>query len=161
MLGMPSSTLSTLCFATLALCQSPAQPYTPIPDPIPPGLTFLYTSYALCANPLYTTQGPNGLRTAIPVLGGNVTGPRISGHFRDLGADWGTTDIQTGIFSADTRYNLLTDDGANVFLRTSGPTQENGDLHLRILFETGDKRYYWLNNVVGMGTFSFSFSGSD
>lgn len=25
----------------------------------------------------------------------------------------------------------------------------DGGLHLRVVFETGDKRYYWLNNVVG------------
>jgi hypothetical protein len=55
------------------------------------------------------------------------------------------------IFSADTRYNVVTDDGANIFLQTSGPAQRNGDLHLRVIFETGDKKYYWLNNVVGMG----------
>lgn len=61
--------------------------------------------------------------------------------------DWCDTHAQ--IFSADTRYNVLTDDGANIFLRTSGPAQKNGDLHLRVVFETGDKQYYWLNNVVG------------
>ena len=56
-----------------------------------------------------------------------------------------------GIFSADTRYNFQTDDGANIFLQTSGPAQANGDLHLRAIFETGDKRYYWLNNIVAVG----------
>lgn len=53
---------------------------------------------------------------------------------------------------ADTRYNFQTDDGANIFLQTSGPAQPNGDLQLRALFETGDKDYYWLNNVVAVGT---------
>lgn len=73
----------------------------------------------------------------------------MSGKILDVGADWGWTDVQTGIFSADTRYNLQIDDGANIFLQTSGPSQKNGDLHLRVVFETGDKKYYWLNNVVG------------
>ncbi|KAK3111077.1 hypothetical protein LTR53_014024 [Teratosphaeriaceae sp. CCFEE 6253] len=116
-----------------------------------PGLTFLYTAYCECLNNIYTTQGPRGLRTTIPIIGGNVTGPRITGKILDVGADWGLTDVQTGIFSADTRYNVQTDDGANIFLQTSGPAQADGTLHLRVVFETGDKDYYWLNNVVAIG----------
>ncbi|EON63513.1 hypothetical protein W97_02741 [Coniosporium apollinis CBS 100218] len=73
----------------------------------------------------------------------------MSGKILDIGADWGINDPQTGIFSADTRYNLQTDDGANIFIQTSGPSQARGGLHLRIIFETGDKNYYWLNNIVG------------
>lgn len=71
-----------------------------------------------------------------------------------MGADWGVTDPQTGIFSADTRYNFQTDDGANIFLQTSGPAQPDGGLQLRAVFETGDKDYYWLNNVVAVGKLS-------
>jgi hypothetical protein len=72
----------------------------------------------------------------------------------NLGADWGVTDPQTGIFSADTRYNFRTHDGANILLQTSGPAQPEGGLQLRVLFETGDKDYYWLNNVVAVGKLS-------
>ena len=74
------------------------------------------------------------------------------GKILDVGADWGLTDPQTGIFHADTRYNFQTHDGANIFLQTSGPAQPNGGLQLRGLFETGDKEYYWLNNIVAIGT---------
>lgn len=31
----------------------------------------------------------------------------------DIG-DWGVKDIETGMFTADTRYNFRTDDGANI-----------------------------------------------
>ncbi|GAB7338562.1 hypothetical protein MBLNU457_5306t1 [Dothideomycetes sp. NU457] len=120
-------------------------------EPPAPALNFLYTLYCVCGNPIYRSEGPRGIRTAIPILGGNFTGPRLNGKILDLGADWGVTDVQTGIFSADTRYNLQTDDGANIFVQTSGPQQPNGQLHLRVIFETGDKRYYWLNNVIGIG----------
>ncbi|OQO14833.1 hypothetical protein B0A48_00215 [Cryoendolithus antarcticus] len=98
--------------------------------------------------------GPRGIRTTIPIVGGNVTGPRINGKILDVGADWGLTDPSTGIFSADTRYNVQTDDGANIFLQTSGPAQPNGNLHLRLVFETGDLKYYWLNNIVAVGVLS-------
>ncbi|EOD51025.1 putative nucleoside-diphosphate-sugar epimerase protein [Neofusicoccum parvum UCRNP2] len=111
-------------------------------------LSYLYTAFVDCAPGIYETQGPKGLRTAIPIIGGNFTGPRMNGKILNLGADWGTTDIQTGIFSADTRYQLQTDNGASIFIRTSGPEQPNGDLHLRAVLETGDRKYYWLNNVV-------------
>ncbi|KAL4989159.1 hypothetical protein BDW68DRAFT_157571 [Aspergillus falconensis] len=72
-----------------------------------------------------------------------------TGTILDVGADWGIVDSKTGIFSADTRYNLRTNDGADIFIQTSGPRAPSGNLHLRLLFETGHPNYYWLNNVVG------------
>lgn len=73
------------------------------------------------------------------------------GNVSNLGADWGISDNNTGIFSADTRYNLVTDDGANIFIQTSGPKQPDGHLHLREIFETGHPDYYWLNEIVAVG----------
>ncbi|KAK4888678.1 hypothetical protein LTR27_012464 [Elasticomyces elasticus] len=146
---MRLSFLASTCLLTIgSFAQQTPSSYSPL---APPGLTFLYTSYVECLNRIYTTQGPRGLRTSIPIVGGNFTGPRLSGKILDVGADWGLTDPQTGIFSADTRYNFQTDDGANIFLQTSGPSQKDGSLHLRAIFETGDKDYYWLNNVVAVG----------
>jgi hypothetical protein len=69
--------------------------------------------------------------------------------------------MQTGIFSADTRYNFRTHDGANILLQTSGPAQPSGGLQLRVVFETGDKDYYWLNNVVAVGLLSNVEGGSE
>ncbi|KAK3048808.1 hypothetical protein LTR09_009920 [Extremus antarcticus] len=122
---MRLSLLSALSFLVLSASSTSTH------QPKAPALEFLYTSLVECANGLYTTNGPRRLRTTIPIIGGNVTGPRIE--------------------CADTRYNLQIDDGANIFLQTSGPSQKNGDLHLRVVFETGDKKYYWLNNVVAIG----------
>ncbi|KAG9199663.1 hypothetical protein G6514_008324 [Epicoccum nigrum] len=75
----------------------------------------------------------------------------MNGKILDLGADWGLTDPQTGIFSPDTRYNLQTDDGANILIQTSGAAQPDTKIHLRLVFETGDKDYYWLNFVTAVG----------
>jgi hypothetical protein len=77
------------------------------------------------------------------------TRPFFIGKILDVGADWGLVDPQTNVFSADTRYNFRTDDGADIFLQTAGPKAPDGHLHLRIIFETGSPKYYWLNNVVG------------
>lgn len=152
-------TLLTTTTLALSLSLSLSPPSTASPTtitttnpsipPTAPALEYLYTALVDCTPRLFTDQTPAGLRTAIPIVGGNFTGPRLRGRILDLGADWGTTDPTTGVFSADTRYNLQTDDGANIYIRTSGPKQADGTLHLRLVFETGVREYYWLNNVVG------------
>lgn len=73
-----------------------------------------------------------------------------AGKVLNLGADWGLSD-RFGTFHPDTRYHLQTDDGANIFIRTEGPAQKDGTIHLHVHFETGHETYYWLNNVVAVG----------
>ena len=120
---------------------------------VAPGFNFLYTMIVDCKVGLYRMPAPSGIRTAIPIVGGEFLGPRLKGRVLDLGADWGLTDPKTGIFSPDTRYQLQTYDGAWIYIRTSGSGQPSGETHLRVVFETGDSRYYWLNSVVGKSTF--------
>ena len=73
-----SSLLSLASLAALGSSQNTSLP--DYPEPVAPGLTFLYTSLVECQNGLYKgPPGPRGIRTAIPILGGNVTGPRIKG----------------------------------------------------------------------------------
>ncbi|KAH6639606.1 hypothetical protein C7974DRAFT_432131 [Boeremia exigua] len=141
--------LTTLATAVL-LFGSTART-TNVTMPTTPSLEYLYTAFVDCEPRIFTTQTSKGLRTAIPIIGGNFTGPRLNGKVLDLGADWGLSDPQTGLFSADTRYNLQTDDNANIYIQTSGTRQPDGKLHLRLIFETGDKDYYWLNYVTAVG----------
>ena len=124
---------------------------TKVAEPTAPALEYLYTAFALIEPRIYSSQGPKGIRTALPIKGGNFTGPRMNGKILDLGADWGLTDPQTGVFTPDTRYNLQTDDGANIFIQTAGAAQPDTKIHLRLIFETGDKDYYWLNFVTAVG----------
>ncbi|OOQ83265.1 Scytalone dehydratase [Penicillium brasilianum] len=120
--------------------------------PQPPKLSFLYTAYVECEpNLMSTFAGPHGIRESIPIVGGNFSGPHLSGKILNVGADWGLVDPRTSIFSADTRYNLRTDDGADIYIQTSGPQSPDGHLHLRLVFETGSPKYYWLNNIVAIG----------
>lgn len=73
-----SRLLSLASLAALGCSQNTS--LSDVPEPAAPGLTFLYTSLVECQNRLYTgPEGPRGIRTAIPILGGNVTGPRIKG----------------------------------------------------------------------------------
>ncbi|PGH02327.1 hypothetical protein AJ79_07667 [Helicocarpus griseus UAMH5409] len=123
---------------------------TPAADPEPPALTFLYTAFVDCEGMYDVGDGPKGKRRVIPIVGGNFTGPRVKGTISNLGADWGLTDAR-GTFSSDTRYHLETDDGAHIYIQTSGPAQPDGGTHLRLLFETGAEKYAWMNDIVSVG----------
>ncbi|AEO67596.1 26b93eb9-0beb-4bf3-b428-2f1ddc3b0f6f [Thermothielavioides terrestris] len=139
-------------FFTTLLCffASAASAAKHAKTPAAPGLTYLYSLNCTLGPSIAVGSGPHGTRTVIPITGGTFSGPRLSGKVLDLGADWGLVD-RNGTFSADTRYQLQTDDGANIFIRTSGPAQPDGHLHLRMEFETGSAKYYWLNNIVAVG----------
>lgn len=73
-----------------------------------------------------------------------------TGTIINLGADWGITD-PLGNFNPDSRYGLKTNDGANIFIHTQGPTQKDGKIHLSVFFETGSANYSFLNEVVAVG----------
>ncbi|KAL5000586.1 hypothetical protein BDV10DRAFT_35916 [Aspergillus recurvatus] len=155
--------LRDLFFATLAIQSISEAPVIAAAsaEPQPPQLSYLYTAHVYCKGTLMNENGPHGTRRAIPIVGGNFTGPRLAGTILDVGADWGIVDPKTGIFSADTRYNLRTNDGADIFIQTSGPEAPSGNLHLRMVFETGHPDYYWLNNVVAIGELTSVERGND
>ena len=56
-------------------------------------------------------MGRAGKRRIIPIIGGTVTGPYLSGKVLDIGADWQTI-FDNGLAELDTRYAFQTDDGA-------------------------------------------------
>ncbi|GAA6015988.1 hypothetical protein JCM11491_007135 [Sporobolomyces phaffii] len=120
--------------------------------PNPPTFQWLYTVFAYCpANVAPNLAGPYGVRKVIPIIGGVIEGPYFNGTLRNLGADWGLVDAQTGVFSADTRYEGVTDRGDELYFQTSGPGQVDGGLHLRIKVETSSRELYWLNEIVAVG----------
>jgi hypothetical protein len=102
-------------------------------------------------------EGPIYNRTALPIIGGTFTGPRMNGTVANLGTDWGVVDKQ-GITHPDTRYHLLADGGptgvAGIYLQTSGWQQPDGRIQMRMTFETGNPYYIWLNYVIGVGILS-------
>ncbi|KAK0387701.1 hypothetical protein NLU13_3946 [Sarocladium strictum] len=118
-----------------------------------PTLDFLYTVNATLGERWPIGDMGFGTRVVIPITGGTFKGPKLEGTVQNLGADWGVTDTK-GVFFPDTRYNLRTHDGADIYIQTSGPTQEDGRTLLRGKFETGDERYYWLNYVMAVGVLS-------
>ena len=112
--------------------------------------------------------GRAGQRRIIPITGGQVSGPKISGKILNLGADWQTI-FSDGVAELDTRYALETDDGALIEIINygfrHGPEEvikslaQGNDVpassyymrtHARL--ETGDVRYSWVNRSLFVGT---------
>ena len=118
---------------------------------------FLFRLNALVSPPISVSNGPQGSRMIIPAAGGDIEGPKINGKvLSGPGAEWATLRPD-GSLKADVRLVLETDDGAVILMTYNGiATPEGESLSVRTapLFETGDPRYSWLNNVqaVGMGT---------
>lgn len=115
-----------------------------------PGLEFLYSSNVTLGERWSYGDIGQGARVAIPIIGGTFSGPKLSGTIMNLGADWGVIDTNDTFFP-DTRYSLRTDDGADIYIQTAGPTQADGRTLLRGIFQTGHPDYLWLNYIVGNG----------
>lgn len=112
-------------------------------------------------------SGRAGARRIIPIVGGNVTGPRLSGRILNVGADWQTI-FADGLAELDTRYAMETDDGATIEIvnygyrhgpkevleavargETVDPASYYMRTHARL--ETGDARYDWVNRTLFVG----------
>lgn len=112
-------------------------------------------------------NGRAGQRRIIPIIGGTVTGPELSGKILDVGADWQTI-FADGIAELDTRYAMETDDGATIKIINYGyrhgpaeviaaiargesvdPSSYYMRTHARL--ETGDPRYAWVNGTLFVG----------
>ncbi|MGH8736130.1 MAG: DUF3237 domain-containing protein [Burkholderiales bacterium] len=113
-------------------------------------------------------DGPQGRRRIIPITGGAVSGPRLSGRVLPGGADWQIVRPD-GVAYLDARYTIETDDSALVYVRNrgyrhgppevvarlaAGEAVDPGLYYMRTTpwFETGDVRYAWLNRTVCVGS---------
>ncbi len=112
--------------------------------------------------------GRAGRRRIIPIVGGSVSGPDISGRLLNLGADWQTI-FADGLAELDTRYAMETNDGALIEIVNYGyrhgpaevidrlaagedvpPDSYYMRTHARL--ETGDAKYAWVNRKLFVGT---------
>lgn len=112
--------------------------------------------------------GRAGERRIIPIVGGTVTGPELSGRIINLGADWQTI-FANGVAELDTRYAMETDDGALIEIINYGYRHGPKDvidaiargedvdpnsyyMRTQARLETGDPRYDWVNKTLFVGT---------
>lgn len=138
------------------------------PQLAPPGLRFVCRIDAELAPPMELGAAKAGQRRIIPITGGTVTGPRLSGRILNLGADWQTIFAE-GSAELDTRYAMETHDGALIDIRNFGFRHGPAEVLARVAqghpvdpaeyymrthprLETGDLRYAWVNRTIFLGT---------
>lgn len=111
-----------------------------------------------------------GRRMIAALTGGEVTGERLHGRVMPSGGDWATIDDRDTL-RLDARITMETHDGALIYVsyrgvlrplsaahkhaRKGGPQtpEEKAEVYFRTtpMFETGDERYLWLNDIVAIG----------
>ena len=113
-------------------------------------------------------DSPLGRRRIIPITGGTFRGERLSGRVLPGGADWQVIRSD-GVAELDARYTLETDDQALIYVRNFGYRHGPADVIQRLAagepvdpalyymrttprFETGAKRYQWLNRIICVAT---------
>lgn len=128
----------------------------------------LFVLEAELSPPQMMENTPYGQRKIVPVAGGTFTGERLNGVIMPAGGhDWAMTRAD-GALVLDVRLVLETDDGEHILMtykgiRTgdpavlariaSGEYVDPAEYYFRIVpsFETGSKKYEWLNSIVCIG----------
>ncbi len=129
-----------------------------------PRLEFVAELRVNIAPALVVGETPHGVRRIIPITGGTVTGPNLSGTIVNGGADWqivrndGTTELEA-------RYSFKTDDGTLIYISNKGIRVATPEVARRIAsgeavnpseyyfraiptFETPPGRYEWLTKTL-------------
>lgn len=118
------------------------------PEPPVPGLELVARVRVLLDPPRELGETPFGRERVIPIVGGEVGGPRLRGEVLPGGADWQRV-LPDGTAVIDTRYTLRLDDGALVSLETrgfrSGPPEVLASL---LAGEPADPSSYYFRVVV-------------
>jgi hypothetical protein len=95
---------------------------------------------------------PSGTRVFVDASTGTFEGPKLRGTVSGPGGDW-VVVRDNGVLALDVRLFLQTDDGAGIYMTYRGIGTEGGArIRTAPLFETGDERYAWLNDVQAVAT---------
>lgn len=86
---------------------------------VTPSLIHVFTVEADVAAPIEVGDTPLGARRMIPILGGRVSGPRLSGRLLDSGVDYQIIRAD-GLAEIHARYIIETDAGARVYVENTG-----------------------------------------
>ncbi len=128
---------------------------------------FLFEMAIEVGEPAIIGANPSGERRVVPIRGGRFAGPRLSGRILPIGED-ALVIGKGGRTRLDVRIVLETNDGALIYtcyhgLRTgpepimrrlaAGETVAPESYYFRtsIVFETGDHRHAWLNDLLAIG----------
>ncbi len=123
-------------------------------------------SYGSTAHPEVIGPVPEGIRANFYIGGGEVSGPKLRGKLRPVGADWLT--IRTdGVAILDVRTTIETHDGALIYLTYTGVMDLGEDGYQKFLrgesasgslsictnprCHTAHPDYRWLNRLFCLG----------
>ena len=137
----------------------------PLPEP---RLTYFCTLEVDLSKPVVVGKVRTGVRRVIPIRGGRVHGPKISGRILDFGADWQTI-LEGGVAELDARYAFETDDGALIEMKDFGFRHGPPDVLEKLAagipcppesyymrtaarLETAHPDYAWVNKTMFVGT---------
>ncbi len=92
---------------------------------------------------------PHGIRSIVPVTGGDFEGPRLRGKVLPGGGDW-LLLRPDGVLELDLRITLETDDHALIYMTFQGLRH---DPYFRTLprYETSSEAYAFLNRIICVG----------
>lgn len=118
--------------------------------PDAPRLEFVARVCAEIAAPVSSGRSARGRRQMIPITGGSVRGPRLSGRVLPGGADFQLIR-EDGVVELVARYFIETDEGERVYVRNAGIAHAaGGALYFRTAprFETSCESLRWLMTSV-------------
>lgn len=151
--------------ATLAAPHSAHAQETAMADTFEtPSLTFVFEVAATLEPAQELGEFQGGRRRVIPVTGGTVSGPRLSGRVRAGGADWQTI-LPTGVTHLRAQYTIEADDGQVIGVVNEGVRRASPEVAQRMAagelvpateyyfrttprFEVGPGPHAWLTENV-------------
>jgi hypothetical protein len=114
-----------------------------LPAPAIPGLAPVFTITANIAAPLDAGPGLGGRRLHIPITGGRVDGPRLTGEVLPGGSDWALMR-DDGLTEVQASYTIRATDGTPVWVQNHGLRRCPADVLARLRAgEAVDPADYW------------------
>lgn len=100
-------------------------------EPVPPKLTFAFEARITLAPPIELGMVDGKRKRFIPITGGTVKGPKLSGVILSGGGDWQSIhpDGLTEIFA---RYSIKADDGTVIAITNPGVRVASADIIARL-----------------------------
>jgi hypothetical protein len=129
---------------------------------MPPSLTSIARLSVDIAPPLAIGDAGAGARDVIPIAGGRIEGPLLSGRVLPGGADWAITRAD-GVAEVWARYTIQTDDGTLIMVTNTGLAHQNPDGswggHTVPSFEVAALAYQWLCQSIFIGALQARAAG--
>ncbi|MEX1215051.1 DUF3237 family protein [Saccharospirillum sp.] len=117
--------------------------------PVPPSLEFAFTILANIEVPLLAGQGLKGERIHIPILSGEVSGPRLNGRIAPGGSDWPLLRLD-GVSEIEAQYTIIAEDGTPLLVRNKGLRVSSAEVTKRLSSRdlVNPNEYYFRSSLV-------------